>query len=66
MVSIPIARIYQQSFETHPYRTLAFTNGTLNGLGDAVAQLSQRIVSQSLHYFCSSVDHMYVARRETT
>ena len=37
MTSIPIVRFYQQSFETHPYRTLAFTNGALNGLGDVVA-----------------------------
>ena len=47
MASIPIIRFYQQSFETHPYRTLAFTNGALNGLGDAVAQLSQHVVSLS-------------------
>jgi len=37
-----VTRFYQQSFETHPYRTLAFTNGLLNGVGDAVAQISQR------------------------
>lgn len=44
MASIPIIRFYQQSFETHPYRTLAFTNGALNCLGDAVAQLSQHVL----------------------
>lgn len=41
MASIALARAYQQSFETHPYVTLAFTNGTLNALGDAVAQAAQ-------------------------
>ncbi|KZP32199.1 hypothetical protein FIBSPDRAFT_723018 [Athelia psychrophila] len=44
MASLPIARFYQQSFETHPYRTLALTNGSLNALGDIVAQGSQSIV----------------------
>lgn len=44
-----VARFYQQSFETHPYRTLAFTNGTLNGLGDAAAQLSQRAFGGKPH-----------------
>lgn len=43
-----VSRFYQQSFETHPYRTLAFTNGVLNGVGDAVAQISQRFVSYKL------------------
>jgi protein Mpv17 len=43
-----VTRFYQQSFETHPYRTLAFTNGLLNGVGDAVAQISQRFVSYTL------------------
>ncbi|KAF7982073.1 hypothetical protein HWV62_30372 [Athelia sp. TMB] len=33
-----------QSFETHPYRTLAVTNGSLNALGDIVAQASQSIL----------------------
>jgi len=44
MASIPIARFYEKSFESHPYRTLAFTNGGLNALGDAVAQVSQRVL----------------------
>jgi len=52
MASIPIARFYEKSFESHPYRTLAFTNGGLNALGDAVAQVSQRVVS---FYLCFSV-----------
>ena len=44
MANIALARAYQQSFESHPYYTLAFTNGALNALGDAVAQLAQRLV----------------------
>jgi len=43
-----VTRFYQQSFETHPYRTLAFTNGLLNGVGDAVAQISQRFFDGDL------------------
>lgn len=42
------ARAYQQSFDTRPYTTLAFTNGTLSALGDAVAQAAQLLVS--VHY----------------
>jgi len=65
MASIPIARFYQQSFETHPYRTLAVTNGSLNALGDIVAQGSQKILgdraiekphrydlARTLRFFC--------------
>jgi protein Mpv17 len=44
MASIALARAYQQSFDTHPYATLAFTNGALNALGDCVAQGSQQLV----------------------
>lgn len=44
MSSIALARVYQQSFEAHPYYTLAFTNGALNALGDVVAQVTQRAV----------------------
>ena len=44
MTSIAIARVYQQSFETHPYGTLALTNGALSALGDVVAQLTQNLV----------------------
>lgn len=47
MTSLSLVRFYQQSFETHPYRTIAFTNGALNGFGDAVAQVAQRVVRQS-------------------
>ncbi|THH26657.1 hypothetical protein EUX98_g7536 [Antrodiella citrinella] len=41
MASIALVRAYQQSFESHPYGTLAFTNGALNALGDVVAQTVQ-------------------------
>lgn len=44
MSSIALARVYQQSFEAHPYYTLAFTNGALNALGDVVAQVTQRAI----------------------
>lgn len=44
MSSIALARVYQQSFDAHPYYTLAFTNGALNALGDVVAQVTQRAV----------------------
>ncbi|KAI8995337.1 hypothetical protein BD414DRAFT_409829 [Trametes punicea] len=46
MTSVALARVYQQSFESHPYTTLAFTNGALNALGDVVAQFTQRVVEQ--------------------
>lgn len=44
MASLVLARAYQQSFDSHPYPTLAFTNGALNALGDFVAQSTQIIV----------------------
>ena len=44
MSSVALTRIYQQSFESHPYYTLAVTNGTLNALGDVVAQSVQLLV----------------------
>ncbi|KAI0336049.1 hypothetical protein GY45DRAFT_1402533 [Cubamyces sp. BRFM 1775] len=43
MANVALARVYQQSFESHPYTTLAFTNGALNALGDVVAQFTQRV-----------------------
>ena len=49
MANVALARVYRQSFEAHPYYTLAFTNAALNALGDAVAQLTQRLVSPPLH-----------------
>ena len=45
MANVALARVYQQSFESHPYYTLAFTNGVLSAFGDAVAQATQRFVS---------------------
>ena len=47
MANVALARVYQQSFESHPYTTLAFTNGALNALGDVVAQFTQRVVERS-------------------
>ncbi|KAI0374398.1 hypothetical protein BV20DRAFT_935863 [Pilatotrama ljubarskyi] len=49
MANVALARVYQQSFESHPYTTLAFTNGALNALGDAVAQVTQRLVGTTNH-----------------
>lgn len=48
MSSVALARIYQQSFESHPHHTLALTNGTLNALGDVVAQSVQLLVRSPL------------------
>ncbi|CCM02191.1 uncharacterized protein FIBRA_04270 [Fibroporia radiculosa] len=42
MTSITLARAYQQSFEHHPYGTLAITNGALNALGDIIAQMTEK------------------------
>lgn len=47
MSSVALARIYQRSFESHPHYTLAVTGGTLNALGDAVAQSVQLLVCSS-------------------
>ncbi|EMD41716.1 hypothetical protein CERSUDRAFT_90289 [Gelatoporia subvermispora B] len=43
MSSIALVRAYQQSFESHPYGTLALTNGVLNAAGDAVAQVVEKM-----------------------
>jgi protein Mpv17 len=45
MASVALARAYQHSFDSHPYATLAFTNGTLSAIGDCVAQSAQAFVS---------------------
>ena len=45
MLSIALARAYQQSFESHPNGTLAIAGGALNALGDVVAQMVQQFVS---------------------
>ncbi|KAI0824119.1 hypothetical protein BC628DRAFT_1323069 [Trametes gibbosa] len=46
MANVALARVYQQSFESHPYYTVALTNGALNALGDVVAQFTQKVVEQ--------------------
>lgn len=52
MSSVALARIYQKSFESHPHYTLAVTNGTLNALGDVVAQSVQLLVRPlRTHFF---------------
>ncbi|KAF9785962.1 hypothetical protein BJ322DRAFT_1189868 [Thelephora terrestris] len=57
MSSVALARIYQQSFESRPYYTLAVTNGTLNALGDVVAQSVQLLTnSQRNEYHHSTYD----------
>ncbi|KAF8649834.1 hypothetical protein AX16_005598 [Volvariella volvacea WC 439] len=68
MTTIAIARVYQQSFHTRPNITLAITGGCLNALGDAVAQVTQKLsgkrlddnysgydVPRTLRYFCYGV-----------
>lgn len=47
--SLVFARAYQQSFDSHPYSTLAFTNGALNAVGDFVAQTAQILVRSFAH-----------------
>lgn len=44
MSSIALARVYQQSFEAHPYTTLAITNGVMGAFSDVIAQMTQRVV----------------------
>ncbi|KIP11486.1 hypothetical protein PHLGIDRAFT_114613 [Phlebiopsis gigantea 11061_1 CR5-6] len=44
MSSIALARVYQQSFEAHPWTTLAITNGALSAFSDVVAQFTQRAI----------------------
>jgi protein Mpv17 len=44
MAALTLARAYQHSFDAHPHITLAVTGGTLNALGDCVAQVSERSV----------------------
>jgi protein Mpv17 len=43
------ARAYQQSFQSHPHVTLAVTGGTLNAVGDLVAQATQRATQSRTH-----------------
>lgn len=63
MASIALARAYQQSFESHPYGTLAFTNGALNALGDVVAQTVQNSVHfRNPHEDRPQFDYLRTAR----
>lgn len=58
MSSVAFARIYQQSFESHPHYTLAVTNGTLNALGDVVAQSVQLLVCPTPTYAFQLEPHL--------
>lgn len=49
-MSIALARVYQQSFETHPYTTLALTNGAFGAFSDVIAQVTQRVVRPLCSY----------------
>ncbi|KAI0314975.1 hypothetical protein OF83DRAFT_1134190 [Amylostereum chailletii] len=50
MSSIALARaLYQHSFDSHPNVTLALVGGSLNALGDAVAQASQQLLFDDQH-----------------
>ncbi|TFK76860.1 hypothetical protein BDN72DRAFT_14761 [Pluteus cervinus] len=49
MTTIAIARVYQRSFNTRPNTTLAFTGGSLNALGDVIAQITQNTVGRKPH-----------------
>ncbi|KAJ6519602.1 hypothetical protein C8R45DRAFT_952056 [Mycena sanguinolenta] len=44
MAALTLARAYQYSFDTRPHTTLAITGGSLNALGDLVAQASHNIL----------------------
>jgi len=60
---VALSRIYQQSFESRPYYTLAVTNGTLNALGDVVAQTVQLLTnSQNNEHHRSTYDHARTIR----
>ncbi|KAL9715751.1 hypothetical protein Ac2012v2_000193 [Leucoagaricus gongylophorus] len=61
MATLSIARAYQYSFQTRPNVTLALTGGTLNALGDFVAQLSQ-ILTRKEHESYRPYDYARTAR----
>jgi len=46
MAALTLARAYQYSFDTHPNSTLALMGGSLNALGDAMAQFAQMTLGQ--------------------
>ncbi|KAJ2920413.1 hypothetical protein MD484_g65, partial [Candolleomyces efflorescens] len=45
MAALTLARAYQHSFDTRPNVTLAITGGSLNALGDCVAQIAENTFS---------------------
>lgn len=45
MAALTLARAYQHSFDTRPNVTLAITGGSLNALGDCVAQIAESTFS---------------------
>ncbi|KAJ3750091.1 hypothetical protein DFH05DRAFT_1518250 [Lentinula detonsa] len=49
MANIAVARAYQASFQARPNTTLAVTGGTLNALGDFVAQTYQNTYGKQPH-----------------
>ena len=51
MAALTLARAYQHSFDSHPNTTLAITGGSLNALGDIVAQITQNAVCRSTLLF---------------
>jgi len=44
MAALTLARAYQHSFETRPNITLSLAGGSLNALGDCVAQIAETSV----------------------
>ncbi|KAJ3560973.1 hypothetical protein NP233_g10489 [Leucocoprinus birnbaumii] len=61
MATLSLARAYQSSFQTHPNVTLALTGGTLNALGDFVAQVSQNVTRKE-HESYRPYDYARTAR----
>jgi len=51
MAALTLVRAYQHSFDSHPNTTLAITGGSLNALGDVVAQVTQNTVRRSMTFF---------------
>lgn len=66
MATLSIARAYQYSFQTRPNVTLALTGGTLNALGDFVAQLSQILVGFFFAFQYHEDTHHLIVDEERT
>ncbi|KAF9073764.1 hypothetical protein BDP27DRAFT_1215198 [Rhodocollybia butyracea] len=49
MANLAVARAYQKSFHSRPNTTLAVTGGSLNALGDFIAQSYQNIYGKQDH-----------------